>query len=93
MDDTVRTHGSRESFDADVRWRGENLSYSNGYLNPVAASIHGWMESPGHRRNLLDPEYKVTAIGAWIARANKRTSEVVLVFDCCSSGRLYSVPW
>jgi hypothetical protein len=45
MDDTVRTHGSRESFDADVRWRGENLSYSNGYVNPVAASIHGCMES------------------------------------------------
>jgi uncharacterized protein YkwD len=55
--------------DADIRWRivGENLSYSNGYLNPVAASIHGWMESPGHRRNLLDPDYKLTAIGAWIA--------------------------
>jgi uncharacterized protein YkwD len=53
---------------ANIRWRivGENLSYSNGYINPVAASIHGWMESPGHRRNLLDPEYNVTAIGAWI---------------------------
>jgi uncharacterized protein YkwD len=55
--------------DADIRWRivGENLSYSNGYLNPVAASIHGWMESPGHRRNLLDSDYNLTAIGAWIA--------------------------
>jgi uncharacterized protein YkwD len=54
--------------DKDIRWRivGENLSYSNGYVNPVAASIHGWMESPGHRRNLLDPDYNLTAIGAWI---------------------------
>ena len=54
--------------DADIRWRivGENLSYSHGYVNPVAASIHGWMESPGHRRNLLDPDYNLTAIGVWI---------------------------
>ena len=54
--------------DADIRWRivGENLAYSNGYLNPVAASIHGWMDSPGHRRNLLDSDYNLTAIGAWI---------------------------
>ncbi|HXI90313.1 MAG TPA: CAP domain-containing protein [Blastocatellia bacterium] len=54
--------------DADIRWRmlGENLAYSNGYVNPVAASLHGWMESPGHRRNILDPDFSLTAIGAWI---------------------------
>jgi len=54
--------------DAEITWRivGENLAYSNGYVNPVAASVHSWMESPGHRRNLLDPDYNVTAIGAWI---------------------------
>jgi uncharacterized protein YkwD len=54
--------------DADIRWRmvGENLAYSNGYINPVAASLHSWMESPGHRRNILDPDFRLTAIGAWI---------------------------
>ena len=54
--------------DKNIRWRivGENLSYSNGYVNPVAASIHGWMDSPGHRRNILDSAYNLTAIGAWI---------------------------
>lgn len=60
----------RERVDqADIRWRivGENLAFSNGYLNPVAASVSGWMESPGHRRNILDPDYNLTAIGAWIA--------------------------
>lgn len=53
---------------ADIKWRmvGENLAYSNGYVNPVAASIHGWMDSPGHRRNILDPEFSLTAIGVWI---------------------------
>jgi len=54
--------------DADIRWQmvGENLAYSNGYINPVAASLHSWMESPGHRRNILDPDFRLTAIGAWI---------------------------
>jgi uncharacterized protein YkwD len=54
--------------EADIRWRmvGENLAYSNGYVNPVAASLHGWMDSPGHRRNILDPDFSLTAIGAWI---------------------------
>jgi uncharacterized protein YkwD len=54
--------------DADIKWRmvGENLAYSNGYINPVAASLHGWMESPGHRANILDPDYRLTAVGVWI---------------------------
>ncbi|HSO74713.1 MAG TPA: CAP domain-containing protein, partial [Blastocatellia bacterium] len=31
---------------AGIRWRlvGENLAFSNGYNNPVAASLRGWME-------------------------------------------------
>jgi len=53
---------------ADIRWRmvGENLAYSSGYINPVAASLHGWMDSAGHRRNILDPDFSLTAIGVWI---------------------------
>lgn len=59
----------RERVDeADIRWQmvGENLAYSNGYINPVAASLNGWMDSPGHRRNILDPDFKLTAVGVWI---------------------------
>lgn len=54
--------------EADIRWRmvGENLAYSNGYVNPVAASLHGWMDSAGHRRNILEPDFSLTAIGVWI---------------------------
>jgi uncharacterized protein YkwD len=25
------------------------------------------MESPGHRRNILDPDYSKTAIGVWVS--------------------------
>lgn len=62
---TVRERVDR----AGIKWRmiGENLAYSNGYLSPVAASLHGWMESEPHRRNMLDPGYTQTAIGVWIS--------------------------
>jgi uncharacterized protein YkwD len=55
--------------DAHIRWHilGENLAFSNGYINPVAVSLSGWMNSPGHRRNLLDRAWKQTAIGAWVS--------------------------
>jgi uncharacterized protein YkwD len=55
--------------EANIKWRivGENLALSNGYINPVAISMHGWMDSPGHRRNLLDPDWRHTAIGVWIS--------------------------
>ena len=54
---------------AGIRWRliGENLAYSNGYNNPVAASLRGWMESEPHKRNLLEPSFTQTAIGVWIS--------------------------
>lgn len=52
-----------------IKWRmiGENLAYSNGYLSPVAASLHGWMESEPHKRNMLDPGFTQTAVGVWIS--------------------------
>lgn len=55
--------------EANIRWRvlGENLSYSNGYVNPVAVSMTGWLNSAPHRRNLLDHSWRQTAIGAWIS--------------------------
>ena len=54
--------------EAAIKWRmvGENLAYSSGHVNPVAASLHGWMGSPGHRANILDPNFSLTAIGVWI---------------------------
>lgn len=63
---TVRQRVSR----AGIRWRvlGENLAFTSGYINPVAVSIRGWMESPGHRRNILDGDYRHAAIGAWISK-------------------------
>jgi len=54
---------------AHISWSmvGENLSYSNGWVNPVATSVSGWMNSPSHRRNILEGRFNDSAIGVWIA--------------------------
>ncbi|HEY9637334.1 MAG TPA: CAP domain-containing protein [Coleofasciculaceae cyanobacterium] len=44
---------------------GENLFMCTNLPQPVPSSIQGWMNSPGHRENLLRPEYRETGIGVW----------------------------
>jgi uncharacterized protein YkwD len=48
-------------------WAGENIGWNNGYSDedsPVA--IHeGFMESPDHRRNVLDPTFTHGGVGAY----------------------------
>lgn len=44
---------------------GENLFMSQNIRQPVPAAVKGWMESPGHRANILTPEYTQTGIGIW----------------------------
>jgi uncharacterized protein YkwD len=55
---------------AGIRWKslGENIATSRGYTNPVAVSVHGWMESEGHRANILSSRFNQTAVGVWISR-------------------------
>lgn len=44
---------------------GENLFTSTNISKPVPAAVTGWMNSPGHRENVLRPEYRETGIGVW----------------------------
>ena len=52
-------------------WGGENIGWNNGYSDadsPVA--IHqGFMDSPGHRANILEPSFTDGGVGAY-ARDN-----------------------
>ncbi len=51
------------------RWGGENIGWNNGYADadsPVA--IHeGFMASPGHRANILEPSWTHGGVGAFAA--------------------------
>ncbi|HEY9767837.1 MAG TPA: CAP domain-containing protein [Coleofasciculaceae cyanobacterium] len=44
---------------------GENLFQSTNLPNPVERSVEGWMNSPGHRENILRSVYTETGVGIW----------------------------
>jgi uncharacterized protein YkwD len=43
---------------------GENLAWGNGSLSTPQAIVNGWMNSPGHRANILAPDYKDIGLAA-----------------------------
>lgn len=47
------------------RWRsiGENIAFNRGYAKPVAMAVELWLDSPTHRQNMLDPNWKESAVG------------------------------
>jgi|SRR5215204_274409 len=46
-------------------WRviGENIAYMRGYDDPATLAVEKWMESTEHRKNLLTPNWKESAVG------------------------------
>jgi uncharacterized protein YkwD len=49
-------------------WRaGENLIFSTAELR-AGAAIQAWLASPGHRRNMLDPDWREVGVGSLHAR-------------------------
>ena len=48
----------------DAGWLlGENLAWGTGALATPGAIMQAWMNSPGHRDNILNPEYREIGIG------------------------------
>ena len=52
------------------KWRsiGENIAFSRGFRDPVAKAVDLWLNSPAHRQNLLDGNWKETAVGIAVAQ-------------------------
>jgi len=42
---------------------GEILAAGSGELATPAATVRGWMNSPGHRRNILHPRFREAGVG------------------------------
>ncbi|MDN4171364.1 CAP domain-containing protein [Nocardioides sp. SOB77] len=48
--------------DCDMRLVGENVA--QGYASGRATVDRGWMRSAGHRRNILDPDFRAMGLAA-----------------------------
>jgi uncharacterized protein YkwD len=48
---------------ADGWSAGENLAWGSGSLATPAATVRAWMESPGHRANLLSDRFREVGVG------------------------------
>lgn len=42
---------------------GENIAYMRGFDDPAGVAVEKWMQSTSHRRNVLTPNWKESAIG------------------------------
>ena len=53
--------------DAGICYRavGENLANNFNVADPVEAAVSGWMNSEGHRKNILTAEFRETGVGIW----------------------------
>lgn len=49
----------------DYRMVGENIFGSYNMDDPAGAAVKKWMQSPGHRKNILTPEFTQTGVGIW----------------------------
>lgn len=49
----------------------ENIAYNRGYEDPVAAAVEGWMNSPGHRKNILNRSLVESGIGVAVSEAGR----------------------
>jgi uncharacterized protein YkwD len=51
------------------KWRaiGENIAFNRGYGDPIEKAVELWLDSPSHRRNLLNDEWRETAVGVAVA--------------------------
>jgi uncharacterized protein YkwD len=47
------------------RWSrvGENIALNSGFSDPVVQAVEGWMQSRGHRENILNADFTETGIG------------------------------
>lgn len=46
---------------------GENIAFDRGYDDPIAKAIDLWLNSPAHYNNLMDTNWKESAVGIAVA--------------------------
>ena len=48
-----------------IRSFAENVAYNHGQADPVEVCVNGWINSPGHRKNMLS-NHNYCAIAVYV---------------------------
>ncbi len=51
------------------KWRaiGENIAFNRGFPDPIGKAFDSWLNSPAHRNNMLDRNWKESAVGVAVS--------------------------
>lgn len=64
------------------RWKiGENIAWAGGHQGTPKAIVRDWMRSPGHRANILDPQYRHVGVGFASGCSRGKRAGVMLTTD------------
>jgi uncharacterized protein YkwD len=66
---------------------GEDLAWGSGSLGTPRAIVKGWMDSPGHRANILSSKFREAGIGVAIGDPGAGQEGATYALDFGSGGR------
>src|SRR3954453_2354370 len=66
---------------------GEDLAWGSGELGTPRQIVQGWMESPGHRANILSRKYREGGMGVAFGDPGAGAEGVTYALDFGSGGR------
>jgi len=66
---------------------GEDLAWGSGTLGTPRQIVQSWMESPGHRANILNPRFREAGMGVAFGDPGAGMDGVTYALDFGSGGR------
>jgi uncharacterized protein YkwD len=66
---------------------GEDLAWGSGTLGSPRAIVKGWMDSPGHRANILSRKFREAGLGVAIGDPGAGMDGATYALDFGSGGR------
>ena len=66
---------------------GEDLAWGSGSLGSPREIVQSWMESPGHRANILNPKFREAGMGVAFGDPGAGEQGVTYALDFGSGGR------
>ena len=64
---------------------GENLAWGVGQMARARSIVRMWLSSPAHRRNLLDPRFKLVGVGAMRGTFSGYSGALMITTDFAGS--------